>query len=60
MIMHRTSIIVSSFTRASTLVSLENRDGYMFRVIMRTSEMRTPIKNEVATATTSENLAVLG
>ena len=39
---------------------LENKDGYTFRVRIRMTEIITPIKNEVITATTNENLAVLG
>ena len=58
--MQRASIGVSCLTRVSTLASLENKDGYRFRVRIRMTEMITPIKNEVITATTNENLAVLG
>ena len=58
--MQRANTGVSSLTRVSTLASLENKDGYMFRVRIRMTEIIKPIKNEVITATTNENLAVLG
>lgn len=60
MTMQRANIGVSSLTSDSTLVSLENKDGYSFRDKIRISERTRPIKNEVTTATTNENLAVLG
>ena len=58
--MQKANIGVSSSTSVSTLVSDENKDGYSFRVAIRIAERKRPIKNEVTTATTNENLAVLG
>ena len=60
MTMQIANIGVSSSTSVSTLVSDENKDGYSFRVAIRIAERTRPIKNEVTTATTNENLAVLG
>ena len=60
MIMQNASSGVSFLTRVSTSVSFEKSDGYSLRVMIRKSDKTRPIKNEVETATTSENFAVLG
>lgn len=60
MTMHVANNGVSCLTTVSTSASLENREGYSFLERMRMSERTTPITHEVITATTNENLAVLG
>lgn len=60
MTMQKQSTGVSSLTNSSTVESLEKSAGNSFLVASRIADITKPIKNEVATATTSENLAVLG
>lgn len=51
---------VRSLTRSFTSVSFENREGYASRKMIKTRASKSPIRIEVTTATTRENLAVLG
>lgn len=60
MTMESASIGVSSLTRVMTSSSPTNNDGYWFRKKSSTVDIMTPINVDVITATTSENLAVLG
>lgn len=60
MTMESASIGVSSLTRMMTSSSPTKNDGYWFLKMSSTVDTMTPISVDVITATTSENLAVLG
>lgn len=51
---------VRSLTRSLTCVSFEKREGYSSRDRIKTRASNSPIKIDVTTATTNENLAVFG
>lgn len=54
------NIVVSEYTSCLTCVLLENRSGYCFRAIIKTSAIARPTSIDVTVATTTENFAVLG
>lgn len=54
------NIVVSEYTSCLTSVLLENRSGYCFRAIIKTSAIARPTSIDVTVATTTENFAVLG
>ena len=60
MTMQKANMGVSSTTSSCTCESFENKEGYCSRKMIRTSDIKRPIRNEVITATTSENFAALG
>lgn len=54
------NVTVSEYTSCLTSVLFENKFGYCFRAIIRTSAMTRPTRNDVTVATNTENLAVAG